>query len=336
MKPAVLFSGATGFLGAEIARKLARRGHALHALVRADSDRSLLAGLEVTWHAGDLRDAASIERAFNQVCSIEDRPWIVHAGALISYQSRDRALAQEINVHGTRLMLDACQRHDVGRVLHVSSVVAVGPSLDGSTLTEDSAYRGDALRCDYMTTKHQAELLALEATKKLDLVIVNPGAIFGASGRASNSQRVLHMIARGRTGPLPFLLAPPGAQSVVGLDDCAEGCVLAAERGRRGQRYLLVESVRTHRDLIGLVARRVGRPEPIGVPKWLWAVAEASATALDGRIRSDFFTPQTMRLARVEFRTSAERARAELGWRPKNFERVIDEMLAASKLKPAS
>ncbi|MEO6708252.1 MAG: NAD-dependent epimerase/dehydratase family protein [Planctomycetota bacterium] len=336
MKPAVLLSGATGFLGAEIARKLSARGHALQALARGDSDRSALAGIDVHWHAGDLRDASSLERAFESVCAASPSPWIVHAGALISYQTRDRALSREINVEGTRRMLDACRRHPVGRVLHVSSVVAVGPSLDGTILDERSVYHGDELGCDYMSTKREAEVLALQAARELDLVVVNPGAIFGANGRASNSQRVLHMIASGRTGPLPLLLAPPGSQSVVGLDDCAEGCVLALERGRRGERYLLVESIWTHRELISLVARRSGKKAPIAVPRWIWAIAEFCARSLDGALQSDFFTPQTLRLARVDFRTSGERARAELVWRPKVFERVIDELLERLKLEPES
>jgi len=331
VKPEVLISGATGFLGSEIARTLAARGHVLHALARAGSDRSILQELPVNWHVGDLRDASSVERAFEEVCARAARPWIVHAGALISYQTRDRELSREINVEGTRTLLAACTRHAVGRVLHVSSVVAVGPSLDGTTLDETSAYRGEALRCDYMTTKREAEVLALEAAQALDLVVVNPGAIFGSNGRISNSQRVLHMIARGRTGPLPLLLAPPGAQSVVGLSDCAEGCVLALEHGRRGERYLLVESVWSHRDLIALVASRCGRSAPRAVPRWVWATVEACAALLDGVVRSDFFTPQTLRMARAQFRTSAARARTELAWSPQAFAAVIDTMLAASK-----
>ncbi len=331
----MLFSGATGFLGAQIVRKLAARGHVVHALARANADRAALGGLDVRWHAGDLRDPDSIERAFADVCAVHERPWIVHAGALISYQSRDAALAREVNVEGTRHMLDAALRHPVGRLLHVSSVVAVGPALGGETLDEDSAYHGDELRCDYMTTKRRAEELALEAATKLDLVVVNPGAIFGASERPSNTQRVLHMIERGHTGPLPFLLAPPGRQSIVGLDDCAEGCVLALESGRRARRYLLVESVWSHRDLIAMVARKCGRRAPFAIPRWLWSFAEAGSTLLDGLVKSEFFTPQTVRLARVRFNTSGERARRELGWRPKPFEVVIDEMLARSKLTAA-
>ncbi len=336
MKPAVLLSGATGFLGAEIARKLAARGHAVHALARPNAERAALAGLDVHWHAGDLCDPVSIERAFASVCAVDERPWIVHAGALISYQSRDSALAREVNIEGTRHMLDAALRHPVGRLLHVSSVVAVGPAQRGETLDEDSAYHGDELRCDYMTTKRRAEELALEAATKLDLVVVNPGAIFGASERSSNTQRVVHMIERGHTGPLPVLLAPPGLQSVVGLDDCAEGCVLALDSGRRGRRYLLVESVWSHRDLIAMVAKKCGRRAPLAIPRWIWSFAEAGSTLLDGRVKSEFFTPQTLRLARVRFSASGDRARRELGWRPRSFEQVIDEMLERSKLKSSN
>jgi dihydroflavonol-4-reductase len=336
VRPAVLLTGATGFLGARLARKLAERGYVLHALTRDGGDGAALSGLDVRRHAGDLRDAESVSRAIAEVCAGAERPAVVHAGALISYREGDGELAREINVEGTRRVLDACRRHPVGRVLHVGSVVAVGPARGEEVLDEDSVYRGDALACDYMTTKRRAEELALEAARDLDLVIVDPGAVFGASARPSNSQRVLRMIAAGRTGPLPFLLAPPGEQSVVGLDDCAEGCALALERGARGRRYLLVESIWSHRDLIALVARRAGRRGPLPVPRPLWALVEVASRLLGGAVKSEFFTPQTIRMARARFRASGERARRELSWRPRPFEEVIEAMLAETLLtRPA-
>lgn len=328
---AVFLTGACGFLGAQLCRELAARGHALHALARESSDRSALAGLEVNWHAGDLRDRASLERALEAVCAQHQRPLVVHAGALISYRRGDREAAWAINVEGTRSLLDVCRRNPVGRVLHVSSIVAIGPARPGESVDEETEYRGQALRCDYMSTKHEAEKLAQAAAADLDLVIVNPGAIFGASARPSNSQRVLAMIASGRTGPLPWLLAPPGAQSVVGLEDCAQGCVLALQRGARARRYLLVESVWSHAQLIGLIARKLGKRAPIEIPRWLWSLAEACGP-LEGLLHSEFFTAQTLRLARARFAASGDRARRELGWSPQPFERVVERMLEAAKL----
>ncbi|MBK8179863.1 MAG: NAD-dependent epimerase/dehydratase family protein [Planctomycetes bacterium] len=328
MRPVALLTGGTGFLGGRLAQKLARRGFALHALCRAGSDRGALAGLEVTFHDGDLSDGRALERAFAAATRDASRPVVVHAGAVISYRSGEGALQREVNVEGTRRVLDLCRRYPVGRVLHVGSVVAVGPARGEEVLDEDSEYRGDPLHCDYMTTKRRAEELALAAAADLDLVIVDPGAIFGASDRPSNSQRVVRMVATGRTGILPLLLAPPGEQSVVGLEDCAEGCLLALERGSRGRRYLLVESIWSHRDLIALVARRTGRRPPLSVPRPLWRALEAASGLLDGAVRSEFFTPQTIRMARVRFRASGERARRELGWRPRPFEQVIDELVA--------
>lgn len=325
MKPPVLITGATGFLGSRLTRKLIEHGHVLHALARADSDKSDLDGAPITWHDGDLRDTKSIARAVDAVCAKSGaRPWIVHAGAVISYRTQDRALQEDVNVEGTRRMLAAARVRPIGRFLHVSSVVAVGYAHGDELLDEDAPFNGNELACDYVSTKRRAEELALEAASEIDVVIVNPGAIFGSSARPSNSQRVLEMVARGHTGPLPFLLAPPGEQSVVGLDDTAEGCLLALECGERGRRYILVESVQSHRELIAAAAIECGRKPPRrAVPKALWKVAEALSPIADRLAPSDFLTPQTIRLAAVRFRFDGSRARRELGWNPRPFREVV-------------
>ena len=324
MRVPVLVTGGTGFVGSAAARALAARGHEPHVLARANADLSILDGVDVRWHEGDLEDAASVERAVAATCAAGERPWIVHSGAVISYRTRDADLQRRVNVGGTRAVLQACRRHPVGRVLHVSSVVAVGHARPGETLDEEAAFNGAHLRCDYVDTKRAAEDLALEAVGELDLVVVNPGAIFGPNPRGGNTVRFLRQLAEGRLGPL----APPGSLAVVGVDDVALGCLAALERGTSGRRYLLVESSHGMGDLFRLAARLMGVRGPRrSVPVPLWRTLVAGASALDALRPTDLLTPQTLRLLGVHFRFDATRARQELGWRPRPFEDVLRETI---------
>lgn len=324
MKPVALVTGATGFVGAALARELAARGHAVHALARPGSDRSVLSGVDVSWHTGDLEDSSSLERAVAAVCEAGARPWIAHSAAVISYRTRDAELQRRVNVEGTRALLEACRRHAVGRVLHVSSVVAVGHARPGELLDEDAPFNGAELKSDYVDTKRAAEVLALRAAAELDLVVVNPGAIFGPNPRTGNTGRFLRELARGAVGPL----APPGSLSVVGVGDVARGSVLALERGARGRRYLLVESAHTALDAFRVAARLLGVRAPRWtVPPALWRPVVLAAAAADTLHPTEVFTPHAMRLLGVHFRFHSARARAELGWQPRPFVEVLSETI---------
>ena len=129
MKPSVLVTGATGFVGAELVRQLVEAGHEVDVLVRASSDRSLLAGLPVHWREGELDSLPALDDALARLVARGGESWVVHSAAVISYATRDAELQRRVNVEGTRNVLAACRRHRVTRVLHVSSVVAVGHAL---------------------------------------------------------------------------------------------------------------------------------------------------------------------------------------------------------------
>lgn len=327
--PAVFLTGATGFVGSVLARRLLARGHPVHALARAGSDRSALADLDVVWHEGDLLDPAALERG---LAAAGPGAWVAHVAAVISYRTRDAALQRRVNVEGTRLLLEACRRHPVARVLHMSSVVTVADCPDGQVRDEDAEFNGARLGVDYVDTKRAAEELAL-AARDLDVVVVNPGAIFGPNPRGGNTVRFLRQLARGRVGPL----APPGSLAVVGVGDVAEGSILALERGERGRRYLLVESVHPTQRVFALGARLLGARAPRApVPRPLWELAIGGVRVWDRVFATDLVTPQTLRMLGVHYLLSGGRARRELGWGPTAFEDVlratIDELRAAGQL----
>jgi dihydroflavonol-4-reductase len=320
----VFLTGATGFVGAELARQWVARGNAVHALARPGADRESLAGLPIAWHEGDLEDPPGVERAIAAACAAGPRPWIAHLAAVISYRTRDAELQRRVNVEGTRNLLAACRRHPVGRVLHMSSVVAVADSVAGETCDEDTPYNGARVGVDYVDTKRAAEELVLQAAGELDVVVVNPGAIFGPNPRGGNTVKFLRKLARGEIGPA----APPGSLSVVGVEDVAAGCLAALERGARARRYLLVESVYSSLEVFQLGARLLGVRGPRwSVPPVLWEGVIALARVADALHPAELFTPQTLRMLGVHYRCTAQRARSELGWRPRPFEAVLSETI---------
>jgi len=324
----VLVTGATGFLGREIVRVLVERGAEVHALARPGSPRGPLNALRVRWHEGDLRDSTEVRRALEAVASRARergvRANVVHSGALISYRTRDRELARATNVEGTEILVDSAIRTGVGRFLHVSSVVTVGSSRDGRAVDETREFDLADLGVHYVDTKRAAEEHVLGVSGDLDAVVVNPGAIFGPVERASNTVRTIRRLAEGH--PPPFL--PPGSVGVVGVADVADGCLRALERGRRGERYLLVESNLSTRELLATIARALGVPAPGRVlPRPAWRVLTEAAYVWDRFFPMQVTPPQALTMLGIDLRFDSGKARRELGWNPRPFEEVIRETI---------
>lgn len=325
----ILVTGGTGFLGGALVRELLERRRPVHIFARRDSNREPLAGAPLVWHTGDLCDASSVEQAVRAVSEVADRSGtraeLLHGAALISYRSADRERAWAINVEGTRTVLAAARRHAIARLLHVSSVVSVGYAEDGRAIDEDAPFNGADLGVDYVTTKRAAEEAVLEAASELDVVIVNPGAIFGPSQAGGNSSRFLQAVRERRTGPL----APPGGLSVVGLEDTALGCLLALEKGTRGRRYILAERYLSAFELMRQVAIESGvRPVRWVVPRALWSAIGFAASCVDRLRPIELTSPQALRMLGLHFNLDASLARSELGWSPHPFPEVLRCTLA--------
>jgi dihydroflavonol-4-reductase len=323
---AVLVTGGTGFLGREIVRQLADRGEEVHVLARHGSPRGPLGQLPIVWHEADLRDSAAVTRALESVAvsarARGGRSRIVHAAALISYRTGDLDLARATNVEGTQNLIAAARKTGVGRFVHVSSVVTVGSSRDGQPVDEGAPFDLGRLGVDYVDTKRAAEEAVIAASREIDAVVVNPGAIFGPIERESNTVRTIRRVAAGKSPPI----LPPGSVGVVGVRDAADGTLLALDRGRRGERYILVESNLTTRELLATIARALGVP-PRGrvLPRTAWSALTAFAYVWDriAPIRST--PPQALTMLGIDLRFDASKARRELGWSPRPFTEVILE-----------
>lgn len=272
-------TGASGFVGAHVARELAAQG----AEVRAERV--------------DLLDAGALARA------IEGCDAVFHVAALYSYDA-DPALIERVNVEGTRNVVEACLRGNVRRLVHTSTAGTCGP-VAGRPATEKDGPPGWELAVPYKRTKLAAERLVLEAARgPLDAVVVNPTTPVGdGDAKPTPTGAMIAAVARGR---VRGYVATTGL-NVVDVRDVARGHVLAHERGIRGERYLLGGVDLPLRDLFAAVADLAGRPRPsVRVP-----YAAAVAAAGLGLVNAD-----EVRLARLPMYFSSEKAQTVLGYRP--------------------
>ncbi len=306
-----LVTGATGFVGAAVARALARRGHNLRFLVRAGSDRRNLAGLKAELCEGDLAVPQSLAAA------VRGCRYVLHVAADYRLGARDPRQLYAVNVEGTRNILRAAQASGVSRVVYTSSVATIGLPADGSPGSETTAAGLKDMIGHYKRSKFQAEQVALEAARGgQPVVIVNPSTPIGPGDvkPTPTGQLVLDAAA----GRMPAYVDT--GLNIVHVDDVAAGHLLAFERGRVGERYILGGEDLMLRDILALIAPLVGRRPPrIRLPYAavlpLAYAAEFAARLTGGSTR---ITVEGVRMARKRMFFSSAKAVRELGyhWRP--------------------
>jgi dihydroflavonol-4-reductase len=272
-------TGATGFVGAHVARELA------------------VQGIDVRTERVDLLDPDALIRV------IDGCDAVFHVAALYSYDA-DPGMIERVNVEGTRNVIDACLRGSVRRLVHTSTAGTCGP-VAGRPATELDGPPAWELAVPYKRTKLEAEQLVLGAARdELDAVVVNPTTPVGDGD--SKPTPTGAMIAGVARGSIRGYVATTGL-NVVDVRDVARGHVLALEHGRRGERYLLGGVDLSLRDLFGAVADLAGRPRPsVRVP-----YRAAVAAARFGLANAD-----EVRLARLPMYFSSEKAQNTLGYRP--------------------
>ena len=273
----VAVTGATGHLGNVLVRELVRRGETVRALVPDSEDRWPIAELAIEIVSGDVRDPGSLARAFYGA------DIVYHLAGIITISSGRRALLEAVNVQGTRNVVRACVQTRVRRLVYTSSVHALPEPPHGTPVCESSDFRPERLLGDYAQSKARASAEVLAGVRAgLDAVLVFPSGIIGPYDfRGSEMGELIRDIAFGR-----LRAYIDGAYDFVDVRDVVQGLVLAAERGRTGEGYILSGEKVTVRDLLRIVASAAGiAVRPVRLPFWLARVAA-------------FFAPVYYRLAR--------------------------------------
>ncbi len=249
----VFLTGGTGFLGRQIVKCLAAAGHEVRCLARSTKAPPVLQQSGVQLVPGDLRDKASV------TAGMKGCQWAIHAGAAYEFWLPDAALYREVNVGGTRNVMETALELGVSKVVHVSSVVVYGkPS--ASPVTEETPV-GPVRFSDYSQTKYEGERIAweLRKTRALPLVVVYPGSILGPGDPKASGLYVRNLLEQ----KLPAAIFKDASFPFVHVNDVAEAIVRAAEKvDNLGERYLLVGENLTFGHINKLVSEIAGVRAP--------------------------------------------------------------------------
>lgn len=311
----VLVTGASGFIGGWLCRRLVAEGLNVTALVRNASDVTELESLGVSFVYGDVCDLDSLLKAF------EGMDAVFHLAGVIGYSSEMRPLMERVNVFGTRQVLKACRQKNIKKMLYMSSVVAVGASKIPTPLTEEFKYNLKDLDLGYFETKKRAEDLVLEAQARsdIDAIIVNPATTYGYKDALKGSRKTQVKVAQGN---FPFY--PYGGVNVVGIEDLMDGIWLAWTKGTPGERYILGGENLTIKELFTMIAEEAGVPPPfIPLPKWLLYIVGYIGDLLVSFGKKGPITLENAKTATLFHWFDCSKARRELGFSPRSAREAI-------------
>lgn len=251
--PKTLITGATGFIGSAIARKLYESGRDIKILLRRETYLENLQGIEYEIARGDLTDLASLEAAMKG-CNR-----VFHVAALYTMWTKRPDEIFKTNVDGTRNVLEAARKTGIERVVYTSSVAAIGHRADGKPSDETVEWNLEWVGDPYVKSKHLAKKLAEEyARQGLDVVITCPSAPVGPGDIKPTPTG--QMIVDFLNGKIPFYFH--GGFDFVDVEDVAIGHLLAEEKGRQGESYILGGTNMYLKDAYALIAKIIGRKPP--------------------------------------------------------------------------
>ncbi|MCQ8242064.1 hopanoid-associated sugar epimerase [Rhizosaccharibacter radicis] len=311
MAKPVLLTGATGFVGSAVARALLARGERVRLLVRANGDRRNLDGLDAELVEGDLSRPDGFRAA------LEGCGQLFHVAADYRLWVPDPAPMMRANVEGTRLLMLAALEAGVERIVYCSSVAALGLVGDGTVANEATPVHEHAIVGVYKRSKFRAEqeVLTLVRERGLPAVIVNPSTPIGPRDIKPTPTGI--MIRDAAAGRMPAYVDT--GLNLVHVDDVAAGHLLAADKGRVGERYILGGEDFALRDVFALVSEAAGvRPPRIRLPReLLWPVAVASEWGARGFGMEPRVTREMLAMSKKKMFFSSAKARRELGYAPR-------------------
>lgn len=318
-----LVTGATGFVGQWLVKKLISLGHDVHILYRNPKSLVDLEGLNITPIKSDITDQISVIEATK---GIEN---IFHLAGVVGYKKSMRQNMVMVNVVGTANIIEACLINNIKRLVHFSSVAAIGASFKPEPLNESSEFNISNLDLGYFETKREAERLVIEAVqeKNLNAVIVNPSTIYGPGDMKKGSRKFQMRVAQGK---FPFYTS--GGVNVIHIEDVINATIKAWEIGRTGERYILAGENLLIKDLFTIIAEASGVTAPkILLPSFLLHTVGAIGDVLEKNNFKGPLSSENAWTSTLYHWFDSTKAQNELGLKPKPARKAIEESINWAK-----
>lgn len=307
-----LITGAAGHLGSVLVKRLVDQGARVRALV-LPGEKNVPGGCEQVCYA-NICEQESLEPFFD--LAEGDEAVVIHAAGIVSIASRIPPLLRNVNVTGTRNIVAMCQKHNVNKLVYVSSVHAIPEKPAGYTITETDLFEPTLVEGAYAKTKAEATRLVLEAAKRgLDASVVHPSGICGPydNGRGHLTTLVLDYCNRRLTSGLK------GGYDFVDVRDVVEGILACCEKGARGECYILSNRYTSVPELLELLHETTGQKRVTSfLPLWFINAVAPLAEAYYRILRQPpLFTKYSIYTLNSNANFSREKAKRELGYEPR-------------------
>jgi dihydroflavonol-4-reductase len=316
----VLVTGGTGFIGSNLAAALVKQGCNVRILRRTDSDLRAVGSLGVEHAVGDVRNAASL------MAAMKGCDTVFHTAAIVSYWKKERPLMFDVNIRGTRNVVDSCLELGVETLVHTSSIAAIGFPENGTTADETNSFNWERFDVGYRISKFEAEKEVRRGVERgLHAVTVNPSVVIGERDIHFHGGQLVRDVYHKK---IFYYVA--GGMNIVYVGDVVRGQLLAAERGRTGERYILSGENLTHKEIISTIAQVVGGIKPLfqmpqACVKLVTAISEGIANRLG---RRPWVTRELLAGSRLNYHFSCRKAEVELGYTRTPFPEAVEKAFA--------
>ena len=325
MAPIYLITGAAGHLGSTLIRLLRRQGAQIRGLLLPNEEPPVPQGVEYV--RGDVRDVGSLRPLFAGLSGQDI--YLIHTAGIVDISDTVSPLLYDVNVNGTKNILALCREYRVKRLVYISSVHAIPEGDKACVLHEVDTFSPDAVVGGYAKTKAEATQAVLDAARTgLDAVVVHPSGILGPYDRSGN--HLVQLVTDYLKGKLPACVR--GGYDFVDVRDVAMGCLLALERGRSGQCYILSNRHYEICDLLGMVRKVAGGRRLPVLPQWM-AKSFLPAIRLHARRtkKRPLFTKYSLYTLKSNDKFSHDKATAELGYRPRDLLQTLRDTVSWSR-----
>ncbi len=319
MKKKVFITGGNGFLGSYLIRLLIKQGYNVKAIKRENSSLELIKDIEdkVEWVIGDIRDSSFLDK------EIKNIDWVFHCAAIVSFAPKDIRKMLEINVEGTSNIVNSCLYHSTKKLIHTSSIAAIGrPENNNTLITENTKWQESKLNTAYAKSKFLSELEVWRGhAEGLNIGIINPSVIIGSGFWNSGSCKLFSQVYSG----LKFY--PTGATGFVDVRDVASAMLKVAVSKENGERYIINGTNAKYQDFFNHIALEFSLPKPhIKVSPVIqhisWRLAKIKGLL---QRTSPLITKETAKLSSLQYSYSNQKSIDKLDMNYYSLEQTIEE-----------